>query len=70
MENTPGTGEKKIVQQPTLKNMDFITGFIISVGSDSNTGPATLLPAGGPEGPDDGTAQTQAADGWVLFLKC
>ena len=50
-------------EKPSSKNIQFLIGFMISVGSNSNTGPATLLAAGRPQGPDDRTAQTQAADG-------
>ena len=36
---------------------------IFPAGSDAEAGPAALLPAGGPEGPDDGAEETQAEDG-------
>ena len=66
VEDTPGTGERNLCKKrikPSSKNIQFLIGFMISVGSNSNTGPATLLAAGRPQGPDDRTAQTQAADG-------
>ena len=50
-------------KKPSSKNIHFLIGFMISVGSNSNTGPATLRAAGRPQGPDDRAAQTQAADG-------
>ena len=37
--------------------------LIFPAGSDSEVGPATLLPAGGPAGPDDGAEETQTEDG-------
>ena len=38
----------------------------ISVGSDSEAGPATLVAAGGPEGPDDRAEETQTENGSVI----
>ena len=61
VEDTPGTGDYK---NKTLKHaVQKLTYVWILVGSNSNTGPATLLAAGRPEGSDDRAAQTQAADG-------
>ena len=46
-----------------LTLLNIILPEIFPAGSDAEAGPAALLPAGGPEGPNDGAEETQAEDG-------
>ena len=62
VEDTSGTGDYKY---KTCYIQKIIDNWI-SVGSNSDTGPAAVLAAGWPEGSDDRAAQTQAAHGWAL----
>ena len=57
--NPRGTSINEIGEHWNSNNVSLI----FAAGSDPEVGPAALLPAGRPAGPDDGTEETQAEDG-------